>query len=243
MRVDAVLFDYGQVLSGPPDPAAWARMRAITGLNEDALHSGYWAFRHEYDRGALNGRAYWHEVANQAGVAFDAGQLAALLEADVDLWTQLNLPMVEWAARLQGAGMRTGVLSNIGDAIAEGIRGRLGWLAGFDHCTWSYALGMAKPEAAIYLATAESLKTPPARILFIDDIEKNIVGAEAVGMQAIRYTDQTGFEREMRARGFGPLLDLGVESTRTQTISPRSLEDAAVPVAMEAVSNSHLRAV
>jgi putative hydrolase of the HAD superfamily len=243
MPVDAVLFDYGQVLSGPPDPAAWARMCAITRLSEDALHSGYWAFRHDYDRGALSGQAYWQEVAVHAGVAFDAAQVAALLEADVDLWTQLNLPMVQWAARLQRAGMRTGILSNIGDAIAEGIRGRLPWLAGFDHRTWSYALGMAKPEAAIYLATAESLKTPPARILFIDDLERNIAAAEGVGMLAIRYADHAGFEHEMRARGFGSLIDLGLESARTQTMSPRSLEDAAVPVAKEAVSNSRLRTV
>jgi putative hydrolase of the HAD superfamily len=211
--IDAVLFDYGQVLSGPPDPAAWARMRAIARLNEDALHSGYWAFRHEYDRGALAGPAYWHEVAGHAGVAFDAEQIAALLEADVDLWTQLNLPMVEWAARLQAAGIRTGILSNIGDAIAEGIRGRLAWLAGFDHCTWSHALGMAKPEAAIYVATAEALDTPPAGILFIDDIERNIAAAEAVGMRAIHYTGHAGFERAMQARGFGPLLEVGTQTS------------------------------
>jgi putative hydrolase of the HAD superfamily len=208
--IDAVLFDYGQVLSGPPDPAAWARMRAIARLSDDALHGGYWTFRHEYDRGALTGRAYWQEVAAHAGVAFDADQVAALLAADVDLWTQLNRPMVEWAARLQAARMRTGILSNIGDAIAQGVRGRLPWLSGFDHCTWSHALGMAKPEAAIYIAAAESLKTPPARILFIDDIEKNIAAAQSIGMRAIHYTDHAGFERAMREDGFGPLLDLGL---------------------------------
>jgi putative hydrolase of the HAD superfamily len=211
--IDAVLFDYGQVLSGPPDPAAWARMRAITRLDEDALHAGYWAFRHEYDRGALPGQAYWHEVAGHAGVGFDAEQIAALLDADVDLWTQLNLPMVEWAARLQAAGMCTGILSNIGDAIAEGIRARLEWLAGFNHCTWSHELGMAKPESAIYVATADALDTKPAKILFIDDREENIAAAEAMGMIAIHYTDHAGFERAMRARGFGPLLGIGAQTS------------------------------
>jgi putative hydrolase of the HAD superfamily len=210
MPIDAVLFDYGQVLSGPPDAAAWARMRATTGLEEDALHGAYWEFRHEYDRGALTGLAYWHEVAGHAGVAFDAAQVAALLDADIALWTQLNLPMVEWAARLQSAGMRTGVLSNIGDAIAKGICARLPWLTRFHHCTWSYALGMAKPEEAIYIATAEALKTPPARILFIDDREENIAAAEMVGMQAVHYTDHAEFKRAMRGRGFGSLLDTGL---------------------------------
>jgi len=227
MPVDAVLFDYGQVLSGPPDPAAWARMRAITRLSEEALHIAYWAFRHDYDRGALTGPAYWDEVAAHASVAFDATQGAALLDTDVDLWTQLNLPMVEWAARLQGAGMRTGILSNIGDAIAEGIYAKLPWLAGFDHCTWSYALGMAKPEPAIYIVTAKALSTEPARILFIDDREENIAAAEAVGMQAIQYTGHPEFERAMLGRGFGSLLEAKPHPCVAQVLSLPPLEDDA----------------
>jgi putative hydrolase of the HAD superfamily len=231
MPIDAVLFDYGQVLSGPPDPAAWARMRALTGLSEEPLHRGYWAFRDEYDRGELTGAAYWHEVADHAGVAFDAAQIAALMDADVDLWTQLNLPMVEWAARLQGARMRTGILSNIGDAIADGIWRKLPWLARFDHCTWSYALRMAKPEPAIYIATAESLKTPPPRILFLDDREENVAAAELVGMQAIHYTGHAEFEGAMRARGFAPLLDVGPDFEVAQVPSPRVLERGPQPAA------------
>ena len=208
-QIDAVLFDYGLVLSGPPDPAAWAAMRAVTGLDEAGLHAAYWAYRHDYDRGALTGPAYWHAVAAHAGVTLDAAQVAALLDADTDLWTQLNLPMVEWAARLQRAGIRTGILSNIGDSIAEGIVARLPWLSGFDHCTWSHALRMAKPEAAIYLKTAEALNTPPAQILFLDDREDNIAAAAAIGIAALRYTTHAEFEREMRARGFAWLLDAG----------------------------------
>jgi len=218
-RIEAVLFDYGLVLSGPPDPAAWARMRAITGLDEDALHTAYWAYRHDYDRGTLTGGDYWHAVAAHAGIALDAAQVAALLAADVDLWTQLNAPMIEWAARLQRAGIRTCILSNIGDAIAEGICAKLPWLSGFDHCTWSHALFMAKPEPAIYLKTAEALRTAPANILFIDDREENIAAAAEVGMQTIHYTTHSEFERDMRARGLAWLLE----------VEPAALGLAAVP--------------
>ena len=208
-QIDAVVFDYGQVLSTPPDPAAWARMRTITGLEEAPLHTGYWAHRHDYDRGALTGPAYWHAVAADAGITLDATQLAALIEADTDLWTQLNLPMVEWAARLQRAGIRTGILSNIGDSIAEGIVAKLSWLAAFNHCTWSHALFTAKPDPAIYIKTAEALQTPLANILFIDDREDNIAAASALGMQAVRYTTHPEFESEMRNRGLTWLLDIG----------------------------------
>jgi putative hydrolase of the HAD superfamily len=209
-RIDAVLFDYGQVLSLPPNPAAWARMRAITGLDEDRLHAAYWQFRHDYDRAALTGTAYWHAVAAHAGIALDTAQLTALFAADIDLWTNLNLPLVEWAGRLQHAGIRTGILSNIGDSIAEGIVARLPWLSAFYHCTWSHALFMAKPEAAIFLKTAEALSTAPANILFLDDREDNIVAADALGFQTLHYTTHAAFEREMRDRGFASLLNVGL---------------------------------
>lgn len=209
-RVGAVLFDYGQVLSNPPDPAAWARMLAITGLDEARLHAAYWEFRHDYDRDALDGPAYWHAVAGRVGVTFDAAQMAALFVADVDLWTSLNQPMVDWAMRLQRAGVRTGILSNIGDRIAEGIVAKLPWLSGFYHCTWSYALGTAKPDPAIYIKTAEALKTAPAGILFIDDREENVAAAAALGMRAIHYAGHAAFEREMHQRGFASLLDAGM---------------------------------
>jgi putative hydrolase of the HAD superfamily len=215
--VDTVLFDYGMVLSGPPDPTAWARMRAVTGLDEKRLHAAYWEFRHDYDRAALTGPAYWHAVAAHAGIALTDAQLSELLADDVDLWTDLNTPMVEWAARLQRAGIRTGILSNIGDCIAEGIIAKLPWLSGFYHCTWSHSLFMAKPEPAIFLKAAEALDTPPSRILFIDDREDNVAAAVASGMTAIQYTNHAVFEQKMRACGFSSLLDAGHDAETVAT--------------------------
>ena len=221
-RIDAVLFDFGMVLSGPPNPEAWARMRTLTGLDEDRLHRAYWEYRHDYDRATLTGPAYWNAVVAHAGLTIDQSQLSDLLALDVDLWTDLNLPMVEWAQRLQRAGIRTGILSNIGDCIADGIVAKFPWLSGFAHCTWSHALFMAKPEAAIFLQTAEALQTAPAHILFIDDRPENVAAAAAVGMQAVQYTTHAAFEREMLDRGFGSLLDAGL---RTQD------QNAALPTA------------
>ena len=220
--IKAVLFDFGMVLSGPPDPAAWARIRSVSGIEEEPLHAGYWAHRRDYDRGALKGAAYWNAVGHHAGTRFDQAQVEALIAADTDLWTDMNRPMVEWAARLQAGGIRTGILSNIGDSIAEGICAKLPWLAAFDHCTWSHAYNMAKPERAIYHLTAEALNTDPENILFIDDRAENIAAAREIGMQAIQYSTHAEFEREMRERGLGWLLDVG--STQAEPVLASSAE-------------------
>jgi putative hydrolase of the HAD superfamily len=204
--VKAVLFDYGMVLSGEPDPTAWARLLTITGLSEELLHREYWAHRHAYDRGDLNSQSFWHTVAAGAGIVITPTQLAQLIAADTDLWSTLNPPMLAWVDQLQRAGIRTGILSNIGDAMSAGLLAKHDWLKAFNHHTWSYTLNLAKPEPAIYLHAAEGLHTPPANILFIDDRAENIQAALAVGMQAIQYTDHAAFIHEMQARNLDSLL-------------------------------------
>jgi putative hydrolase of the HAD superfamily len=204
--VKAVLFDFGQVLSCPPDPAIWQQILTISCLREADLDREYWGHRDDYDRGTLSGETFWYKVAAGSQTTFTPTQIAALIAADIELWARLNLPMVQWAQRLQHAGIRTGILSNIGDAMADGLIAKFDWISAFDHCTWSYTLKMAKPEAAIYHAAAEGLATDPAQILFIDDRQENVEAAHATGMQAIQYLSQPAFEQEMRRRGLDSLL-------------------------------------
>lgn len=212
--IKAVLFDFGQVLSLSADPAVWQQMLTISGLSEVDFHREYWAHRHDYDRDTLNSQIYWQAVASGSGTTFTPEQISALIAADVNLWSRLNQPMVEWAQRLQRAGIRTGILSNIGDAMAEGLVAKFDWISAFDHCVWSHSLKLAKPEAAIYRCAAEGLATDPAEILFVDDKIENIEAAEAFGMQAIQYhLDHPAFEQEMRRRHLDYLLNASPATT------------------------------
>src|SRR3984957_15015405 len=199
IEIQAVLFDYGMVLSGPPSPAAWAHMLALTGLDESTFHAAYWAPRHAYDRGRYTGQQ--HSLPPPA-----APQVAGPLAADNDLWTDTNPPMLAWAHQLQQAGMRTGILSNLGDEMTTGVRTKFDWIDGFHHCTWSHAIKLAKPEPAIYHHAAAGLETPIQNILFLDDREENIAGAAEAGMQALHYTTHEAFEQEMATRGLHTLL-------------------------------------
>src|SRR5579875_2706724 len=116
-NIQAVLFDFGKVLTLSPDPVAWARFRELTGLSEEALHEGYWRYRDDYDAGVYTGSEYWELVA---GRVLPEETRQALKETDVMLWTQMNAPMLEWVSALHAAGFRTGILSNMPDAMAEG---------------------------------------------------------------------------------------------------------------------------
>ncbi len=206
--VRAILFDYGLVLSGPPNRAAWDRMRSITVIEEEPFHQGYWAHRHAYDSGDLSGRAYWQLIAAEAGLPILSSEdLEALFHADTDLWTDLNLPMVEWAQSLHRARIPTGILSNIGDQMEAGVLRKHPWLSDFDHITWSHRLNTAKPDLAIYRHAADGLGVSPFNILFIDDRLENIEAARNCGMQTIQYSTHAHFLEEMNHRGLTSLLE------------------------------------
>jgi putative hydrolase of the HAD superfamily len=207
-KIEAVLFDYGMVLSGPPDAAARKHMEELLSADSHTFDAAYWKFRDAYDRGALSGKAYWHEVAKELIRPVDASTIAALIDADTTHWAQPNEAMVAWAAALQRAGVKTGILSNMGDAMEHGLVAKHLWLQNFGHTTFSHRLGIAKPDNAIYASAIDGLGIPPEAILFIDDREENIEAARAAGMAAILYNAHPAFVSELKRAGYTEFLDL-----------------------------------
>jgi putative hydrolase of the HAD superfamily len=183
-------------------------MLSLTNLSQEQLHRGYWAHRHAYDRGDLTAESFWNHAAASTHAILTSEQLTALIAADVDYWSTLNPPMLEWARSLQQARVPTGILSNMPAPMEAGLRARHPWIDAFDHNTWSHSLNVAKPEPGIYLHAAKGLRTAPENILFLDDKAENIAAAHAVGMQAIQYTAHAAFVDEMHARGLDHLLQL-----------------------------------
>jgi putative hydrolase of the HAD superfamily len=212
MDLEAVIFDYGEVLSGPPDPQAHRNLLSIAGVKEEAFEKAYWAHRLDYDADILNSQTYWQTVASDTGVHFTAQQISQLLEQDAIMWMNLNPAMQAWIPKIKQAGFRLGILSNMGDGVLDYMRPRFPWLAHFDHLTWSCELGVVKPDPAIYLHTVKKLNVSPDRALFIDNLQKNIVGAEAVGLHAALFESPEQLQNDLARRGFPlpPLASNGV---------------------------------
>jgi putative hydrolase of the HAD superfamily len=202
MDLEAVIFDYGEVLSGPPDPQAHRNLLSIAGVKEEAFEKAYWAHRLDYDADILNGQTYWQTVARDTGVRFSAEQISQLLEQDAIMWMNLNPAMLAWIPKIKQAGFRLGILSNMGDGVLDYLRPRFPWLEQFDHLTWSCELGVVKPDPAIYLHTVKKLNVSPDRALFIDNLQKNIIGAEAIGLHAALFENPEQLQNDLAGRGF-----------------------------------------
>lgn len=191
-----------------PDMESHTALVATAGVTDEVFEEHYWAHRHAYDAGALNGETYWQNVATGAGFTLTPERLAAFHHHDALMWANLNAPMLDWARALQQAGIKTAILSNMGDVNLAYMRRHFDWLAAFTCLTWSCELLTAKPDPAIYRHTLDKLGVAAPEALFVDDIAKNIAAARALGIDGIQFTTVEQLRRDLESRGLAGKLPL-----------------------------------
>jgi putative hydrolase of the HAD superfamily len=208
LSLRAVVFDYGMVLTGVPDLVAHDAMMRITALPADRFESLYWTDRHAYDEGKLTGIQFWQKLLRDAGLPEDQKTIEELNEWDARMWTTENPAMLDWQKRLKEHGLKTAILSNMGDNVLARIEREFNWIHRFDTLVWSFQLLMAKPDPAIYRYTLAKLGTQPEETLFLDDKQENIKAAQAMGMMAFQFSNVDQLRNDLLAAGLGDSLPL-----------------------------------
>ena len=90
--------------------------------------------------------------------------------------------------KLRGAGKKIAVCSNLAQAYGSAVRDLL---PGLDGYIFSYEIGAAKPDPAIYRAVCDALGSRPRDVLFIGDSKRcDVHGPQSFGMQA-RLVDRS----------------------------------------------------
>lgn len=210
MGLRAVVFDYGMVLTGPQEPEAYAKLLELTGLPRDRFEQLYWADRHAYDEGKLSGLAFWQKLLRDAGIAARPGLAEELNLWDARMWTTQNPRVLDWQLALKQGGFKTAILSNMGDNVLANIESTFDWLPRFDVLVWSYQLGIAKPDPAIYRHTLRGLGVEAGEALFIDDRPVNIEAARALGMQGVLFSTVDHLRTDLIAEGLDRELPLPI---------------------------------
>jgi putative hydrolase of the HAD superfamily len=208
LSLAAVIFDYGMVLSAAPLAEAHDAMVRITGLPIEQFESLYWDDRPAYDRGDLTGIGFWRNFARRASLDLDEGTIEELNRQDARMWTTQNAAVLQWQQALKRRGLRTAILSNMGDTVFESVDRAFAWIHDFDVCVWSYQVRLVKPDAAIYRLTLDRIGIAPDEALFLDDKQPNIDAARALGMHAIQFSTVEKLRADILTSGFGGELPL-----------------------------------
>ncbi|HEY9594252.1 MAG TPA: HAD-IA family hydrolase, partial [Spirochaetia bacterium] len=145
--------------------------------------------RSGYDRGTLDGPAYWGAILTAGGVTPTPALVEELARLDTRSWTRVNEPVKQWARDLRAAGRRTAILSNMPFETLRCIRSNpsLRWIEEFDVAVYSCDYRLIKPEAGLYRICLEKLGATPDTCAFLDDNLENVEAARALGMSATRF--------------------------------------------------------
>jgi len=183
-----VIFDYGEVISLSQSAADREAIRALADIDAEPFWRAYFTHRDGLDQGGAGVAAYWRAIADEVGAQWDDARVHELWAADFRSWLSINPGTIEVLADLKAGGTRLALLSNAGADFGSYFRyGPLGDF--FAACYVSGELNLLKPHAEIYQHVLADLGITAADAVFIDNREKNVRGAEAVGITGHVFTD------------------------------------------------------
>jgi len=184
---DAVIFDYGGVLSYAPIRADLSALAVRSGIDEPLFLQVYSNTRDYYGRPPEEYAQHWLQVAGEAGVEASVDAVEKLIAMESDLWMRPNAAVLELARAVKSAGLKTAILSNMTFDLLGRLRDRFDWLKEFEVQIWSCEEGSAKPDMAIYRSCLAALNCEAARALFFDDRPRNVEAGKQLGIEAYTF--------------------------------------------------------
>lgn len=106
---------------------------------------------------------------------------------------------LELVQTLDQRGIPLYCLSNMPVERFEDLQRRFDFWSIFQGIVISGAIKMMKPDADIFEYLLQTYDLAAAECIFLDDTEKNVVGAKAVGMEAIHFVDATSCKVQLDA--------------------------------------------
>jgi len=196
--VEIVLFDVGGVLMADAIDDKLAALALRYGLSLPRLLAHKVELRPRADLGELSDPEFWTRLLEREGVEADGDDL------DLRPYLAAVPGTLELARELASAGIRVAILSNDSTELARTRRQAFGLDELFDPVLISSALGLIKPDPAIYRLAIARLGAPAERIAFVDNTPANVQAAIDCGLRGLVFTGADA----LRAA----LADLGLSS-------------------------------
>jgi len=220
--IKAVIFDYGQVLVRCPTAPEFGRMAEMFNVSFESFCELWEASRDVYDRGDVSAEEYWLQLAARTNTTLTTKQIEILREVEVEIWAHVEPVMVDWLSNLHGAGIKTGLLTNMPLDLRKYVLENFEWMKNFDFRTFSAEVRLIKPDPAIFEQTLHGLGVAATEALFVDDRETNIKAARALGICGIQFRSIAQLKDELLALGFSVLPAVAEAARVSDRASPAS---------------------
>jgi putative hydrolase of the HAD superfamily len=205
-EIEAIVCDFGGVLTTPLF-AAFAAFQDDSGITPEQLGLAMRAGLEEgeeiplfkLERGEISEDDFIDRLSD--GLEPILGHRPHLHHFRQKFWGALepNGEMIALMRELKASGLKMAMLTNNVREWEPLWRSMLPVDEIFEEIVDSAFVGCRKPEAQIYELTLERIGMPAGACLFIDDLQPNIEGAEAAGMNAVHFRDNAQAIAEIRA--------------------------------------------
>lgn len=192
----AILLDFGGVLAEEGFREGLKEIARKNSLNTAAFYAA--ADSLIYETGYLTGKAgesdYWDAIRKRTGVRGTDGEFRdEILKRFV-----LRPRMIRCVDFLRSKGFRVVILSDQTNWLNE-VNEKEEFFRHFDRVLNSSETHMSKRNASTFEAICRVLGVKPEETVFIDDNKDHIQRAAEQGLNTIRFTSFSDFEKEMRA--------------------------------------------
>ena len=206
MRVEAVISDFGGVLTTPLIRSFMA-FQDVTGISMETLGTTMQRIAEadgehplfELERGRITEAAFLERMADE--LERDLGHRPEMHRFGEIYFEALrpNEPMIELMRELKAGGYRLALLTNNVREWEPVWRSMLPVDEIFELVVDSAFVGCRKPERRIYEIALERLGLPAASCLFVDDVEVNVESARDLGLAAVHFRANEQAIPELRA--------------------------------------------
>ncbi|MCB1031880.1 MAG: HAD-IA family hydrolase [Acidimicrobiales bacterium] len=188
MHIEAVLFDFGGVISTSPFEA-FTRYEQEHSLPDGFLrmvnsanpHANAWAKLERCEIDLESFDQIFAQESEALGHRVDGFEVLGLLSGD--LRPEMVQVVHRCAEEMKVALLTNNVMGSMKDPQLSDL------LSVFDVVVESSVVGFRKPELQFYEYACEQLAVPPHNAVFLDDLGINLKPARAMGMRTIKVTD------------------------------------------------------
>jgi epoxide hydrolase-like predicted phosphatase len=194
MTIKATIWDFGRVLIQPPMADPHAHIAREAGI-DPLKFAEYFSFggNARMDLGDESQAEFFGRIIREQGLKKDALQIFENFFFDQ---FQLNDELIHYI-RSSRPKVKTAICSNFPSLLRRQLEEKWKIADAFDVLVISSEVKLLKPDPRIYQLALKRLHVKPEEAVFIDDTERNVFAARALGIHAILFKDSRATIRQI----------------------------------------------
>jgi glucose-1-phosphatase len=196
--IKAFFFDIGGVLVRVDSSRSIQKIAEALGVSIEQVKQGMTReLLNDYEKGKMTSNQFYEQLLINYGSSKNMD-----METFKSYWLEVLFPKTRSVAFLQRAvkDFPAWLLSNTNDFHYDLMMQDFPFMKWVSGGTYSFMVGSMKPEPLIYELAIKKSGFRPEQILFIDDLEANVLAACDQGINCIQYVDYMSFCETLKTR-------------------------------------------